>query len=84
MGQRNAPPPSVRPSLTLSFSLSLARLTLSQPESDSLVSEEEEEEEEVEESEEELLALRRDGWALASAADGFSAGDASDRGGYTP
>ena len=41
------------------------------------MSEEEEEEEEVEESEEELLALRRDGWALASAAEGFSAGDAN-------
>lgn len=47
--------------------------SVSQPESDSLVSEDEDEEDDEEESEEELLALRRDGWVWVSAA-GFSAG----------
>lgn len=50
-----------------------SRPRLSQPESESLVSEDEEEEDDEEESEEELLALRRDGWVCCSVA-GFSAG----------
>lgn len=60
--------------MTLSYPhMTLFKLSASQPESESLVSEDEEEEDDEEESEEELLALSRDGWVLCSVA-GFSAG----------